>query len=188
MELHLLSLMAIVMAQQLKMQHISDEHGFVQVSLLTFHVEWCCSPNKKISWKIPLTKLVLLGSLVKHCNRQVVNFFQADNDADVLIVQTAIESARFQETIAVENDTDLLVLLLYHTRMDLHDIFLAPKARSTSTKNNLWCIQQSQKLLDTAMCENILFIHAIVGCDVTSWAFGLGEGLAFKKIKERQFS
>lgn len=33
------------------------------------------------------------------------------------------------------------------------------------------------------MCEHILFIHSILGCDTTSRLFGLGKGLAVKKIE-----
>ena len=36
------------------------------------------------------------------------------------------------------------------------------------------------------MCDHILFIHTILGCDVTSRLFGLGKGLAVKRI-ERDF-
>ena len=34
------------------------------------------------------------------------------------------------------------------------------------------------KLLGPDVCDHILFIHAILGCDVTSRLFGLGKGLA----------
>ena len=33
------------------------------------------------------------------------------------------------------------------------------------------------------VCDNLLFIHAILGCDSTSCLFGLGKGLAMKKVK-----
>ena len=42
----------------------------------------------------------------------------APGDADVLIVKTAVESARTRSTVLVGDDTDLLVLLCYHTTPD----------------------------------------------------------------------
>ncbi len=37
--------------------------------------------------------------------------------------------------------------------------------------------------LGSNICKNILFIHAILGCDSTSRLFGLGKGLALKKFQ-----
>ena len=42
----------------------------------------------------------------------------ARSDADVLIIQTAINTSRTVNTVLVGEDTDLLVLLLYHAHMD----------------------------------------------------------------------
>ena len=33
------------------------------------------------------------------------------------------------------------------------------------------------------MCDNILFVHGIFGCDATSPVHGLGKEIALKKIK-----
>jgi len=37
------------------------------------------------------------------------------------------------------------------------------------------------------ICDNILFLHAILGCDTTSRFFSLGKGLALKKAKSSQY-
>ena len=47
-------------------------------------------------------------------------------DADLLIVQTAVQSARSVLTVLVGDDTDLLVLLCYHAEMDAYDPFFKP--------------------------------------------------------------
>ena len=49
----------------------------------------------------------------------------AKQDADVLIVQTTIASAKSKDTILVGDDTDLLVLLLHHAYIEWNDIFLS---------------------------------------------------------------
>ena len=104
-------------------------------------------------------------------------------DADVLIVQTAVASATTKDTVLVGDDTDLLVLLLHHADMNAHELFLAPEPKQASKKRRVWCIQQSKELLGPAICSYMLFIHAILGCDTTSRLFGLGKGLAVKKVK-----
>ena len=48
----------------------------------------------------------------------------AKHYADVLIVLTAVASARHKETVLIGDDTDLLVLLLYHAEMDAYEVFL----------------------------------------------------------------
>ena len=53
-------------------------------------------------------KLEKAGCLIIH----------ARGDADLLIVKTAVESARSTDTILVGDDTDLLVLLIYHAEMN----------------------------------------------------------------------
>ena len=47
----------------------------------------------------------------------------------------------------------------------------------------MWCIRQSKQLLGPDVCDHILFVHAILGCDVTSRLFGLRKGLAVKMTK-----
>ena len=32
------------------------------------------------------------------------------------------------------------------------------------------------------VCDNLLFIHVILGCDSTSCLFGIGKGMALKKV------
>ncbi len=103
------------------------------------------------------------------------------NDADVLIVLTAVASARHKETLLI----GLLVLLLHHAEMDAHEVFLKSKPKISAQQNKIWCIRQSKRLLGPDARDHILFVHgdAIHGCDVISRLFGLGKGLAVKRIK-----
>ena len=65
----------------------------------------------------------------------------AEQDADVLIVQTTVASAQTKHTILVGDDTDLLVLLL-HPDIDANNIFVSPENTQTSKTEKVWCIQQ----------------------------------------------
>ena len=106
----------------------------------------------------------------------------AKHDADVLIVQTAIASARTKDTVLVGDDTDLLVLLLHHADLNAQ-LFLAPEPKKATKTRRIWCIKQTKELLGPKVCDNLLFIHAILGCDSTSRLFGIGKGMALKKVK-----
>ncbi len=115
--------------------------------------------------------------------------FHATHDADVLIVTKAVESAKAINTILVGDDTDLLILLVYHAELNAKDIFFAPEHKANTKKKRLWNIKQLKETLGSSVCDKILFIHALLGCDTTSRIFGLGKGLGLKKImKDGNFS
>ena len=103
----------------------------------------------------------------------------ARHDADV---RKAVESARSIITILVGDDTDLLVLLIFHVELNANNIYFAPEPKTNSKKSRIWNIKLLKVTLGSTMCDNILFIHAILGCDTTSRMFGLGKGLALKKF------
>ena len=103
---------------------------------------------------------------------------QARGETDVLIVQTALTSAVKQETVLVGDDTDLLVLLIYHAMNVRHNIFFRPEIRRASQKGNrCWNIPAMLSLLGSVVTDNIMFLHAIHGCDTTSGVYGLGKKL-----------
>ena len=58
----------------------------------------------------------------------------AKHDADVLIVQTAIASARTKDTVLVGDDIDLLVLLLHHA--DLNAVGAVSGSRTEESNKN----------------------------------------------------
>ena len=100
---------------------------------------------------------------------------QARGDADVLIVQTILTSATMQETVLVRDDTDLLVLLIYHAKNVRHNVFFRHETRRASQKGNTcWNIPAMRALLGSVVTNNIMFLRAILGCDTTSSVYGLG--------------
>ena len=120
----------------------------------------------------------------------------AKQDADVLIVQTTIASAqskyqipdsREADTILVGDDTDLLVLLLHHADVDSNDIFLSPENTKASKTKKVWCIKQCKALLGSKLCEYLLFMPAILGCDTVAHLFGLCKGIVVKKVSDSHF-
>ncbi len=51
---------------------------------------------------------------------------QASEDVDLLIVKKAVESAYTVDTVLIGDDTDLLILLIYHARVDSCALYLSP--------------------------------------------------------------
>ncbi|KAK3732581.1 hypothetical protein QZH41_004976 [Actinostola sp. cb2023] len=111
----------------------------------------------------------------------------AVSDADLLIVKTSVESARARNTILVGDDTDLLVLLCYYARSDGCDLYLRPEPKANSTKRRVFNMKKVKAQLGEDICNNILFIHAILGCDTTSRLYGIGKGAAIKKYADSQY-
>jgi len=60
----------------------------------------------------------------------------ADGDADVDIVKAAITMSSYKSTTLIGEDTDLLVLLLYHGAKDCKDLYFG----LIKTKRNQMCI------------------------------------------------
>ena len=55
-------------------------------------------------------------------------------DADVLIVQTAVQAASHMNTVVIGDDTDLLILLCYHADLNSHNLFMIPEPKSTEKR------------------------------------------------------
>ena len=107
----------------------------------------------------------------------------ASGDADLMIVQKAVELARVADTVLVGDDTDLLILLCYHACLESHNIFFKPEPKKATMKPRVWNITAIKEKLGLEMCNNILFLHAILGCDTTSQLYGIGKGTSLKKFK-----
>ena len=56
----------------------------------------------------------------------------ADCDADLIIVKTAVESARTSTTVLVGDDTEMLVLLCYHASEDGYDLYFRPEPKANA--------------------------------------------------------
>ena len=104
----------------------------------------------------------------------------AQDDADVLVVQTAVSCAETSSTTLIGNDTDLLVLLLYHAKLDACDIFMQTDTHGNNRR--LYDIKRIKNKLGTEAAENLLVCHAILiyillssGCDTTSRLHGVGK-------------
>ena len=109
--------------------------------------------------------------------------YHASGDADLLIVQKAVQSATTSNTVLVGDDTDLIVLLCYHAKLESYDLFFRPEPKKNTKKLRIWNIKATKEKLGQDICSNILFIHAFLGCDTTSRLYGIGKGTSLSKFK-----
>ncbi|KAL8591470.1 hypothetical protein ACOMHN_026660 [Nucella lapillus] len=104
----------------------------------------------------------------------------AKDDADCLIVKTTLDVAASSTTVLIGEDTDLLVLLLYHVTDNLHGVYFMPSGR----KAKLWDIKTTRAKIGTETCKRLLFAHAITGCDTTSRMMNIGKSLPMKLLRK----
>ena len=71
--------------------------------------------------------------------------YHASGDTDLLIVQKSVELASAVNTVLVGDDTDLLILLIYHASLDSCSLFLKPEPRKSTKKSLVWNIHAVKK-------------------------------------------
>lgn len=120
--------------------------------------------------------------LVRKLQESNVEAIQSEGDADLLICQTAVNKADDYTVVVYGEDTDLLVLLCHYAKEGRQIFFTTDK--QTSMKNRrVWDISKAKSVLGSDSCCQLLFIHALTGCDTTSRLHGIGKPAALKKIK-----
>ena len=92
------------------------------------------------------TKRISINSFfcLEKCNCKI---YHATGDADLLIVQKAVQSAVTNKTVLVGEDTDLIVLLCYHANLDSHDLFFHPEPKRNMKKAHVWNIRSTKRHL-----------------------------------------
>ena len=104
---------------------------------------------------------------------------QAKGDADVDIVKAAVAMSYKKSTTLIGEDTDLLILLLYHGKIDSKELFF----RSDKRNSHMYNIKTLKAYLGNDVCTSLLFAHAFSGCDTTSRIFSLGKkSVVFQEI------
>jgi hypothetical protein len=109
----------------------------------------------------------------------------ARGDADVLIVDTAVIYSINKTMVLEGQDTDLTVVHCHHTLQNSFDIYLRPEQKfNARRKAKLWSIKETKKVIRIHASNNILFAHAILGCDTISGWYGIVKATAFKKLQQ----
>lgn len=110
---------------------------------------------------------------------------QAQRDADVDIVLTAVNQSEFYDTVTVlSEDTDVAVLLLHHTKTS--NIFLMRPGKGAKA-DKVTQISTLQQQLGHNIKSSILFLHAMSGCDTTSFLFKKSKKQLLSALKKDGF-
>ena len=114
-----------------------------------------------------------------------VTAIQTESDADLLVVQTAVELSEEHNIILIAEDTDILVLLIHHADLKRNSIFLTCEQKFTcKSKPKIWDIYEPTRVLGIDVFTNILALQAVSGCDTTSRLHGVGKGECLKRLIE----
>ncbi|KAK2711277.1 hypothetical protein QYM36_012458 [Artemia franciscana] len=122
--------------------------------------------------------LKLLGN---HLEAVGFRIFHSEGDADVLIVEKAVEAASLTDTFVVADDTDILVLLISRSDSRSGRLYFSPEAKFGGT-SSAWDISEMKQKLGTDVSNLIPFCHAVLGCDTTSHLYGIGKGKAVQLL------
>lgn len=111
-------------------------------------------------------------------NSYTVVHVHASNDADVKIVQTAVEYAKSKKVTVIGEDRDLLVLLCFHVDLKSYTIYFRTEPKQTTKRMRIWNIQKTKQ--DMHMGEQMC---SLLPFNTTFRMFGIGMGAAYKKFK-----
>ena len=141
------------------------------MQLYRFQVSWCSRESESISFQTRRTSTASSPLLQDHLERQGCHTEQATADADLIIVQTAIAASEnvSNPTVLVEEDTDLLDLLCFHIKNTSRNIYFRPEPKhGAKHPPKCWNIALHKTTIRPEVCNSVLFMHAILGCDTTS--------------------
>ena len=124
--------------------------------------------------------LLLLGSVLTDSG---INVFHSNGDADLLVVQTALNIAKCHSSVIIGEDTDLLVLALYHFK-DHNEVYFTCAPTENRKSPDVWSIGEAKRTLTDNVCDGLLLIHAITGCDTTSQVHTIGKASVLHKFQK----
>ena len=127
-------------------------------------------------------KVEFIARLIVALNSAGLQTHQSSGDADTDIVAVALHCASSGSVTVFADDTDILCLLLYHTSEPLSDIFFWSEGEKVKTIDKCINIKSLHGKIGYNMCQQILVLHALGGCDTTSAIFGHGKGTLFMRL------
>ena len=130
--------------------------------------------------------IAMLGDVLREEGFSVRNCIA---DADLHVVQEAVMIATNRPVCVIGEDTDVLALLLHHSSVEAENIYFTSEQKSNAkSPPKIWHIKGSKQTLGNNICENLLALHAITGCDTTSRIHSIGKGTVLQKfVKDEYF-
>ena len=144
------------------------------VKLGDLHMMATC--NQEIFLKNDKNKTQFISALSYQLRREGHDVCNSIGDADTQIVSAALEyvSDSEKEVIVVASDTDILVLLMFHWKLEMQLYIFADVGGNRDSERSMWKIEDLVEAIGDTITSHILFIHAWSGCDTTSAIYGQG--------------
>lgn len=134
------------------------------------------SSSREVILRNPLNKEKMITLISKHLKNAGFTTFQSSSDADALITEKAIEYAADVPVVVCADDTDILVLLLYHWQKHLKSLYCRSERGAETKKAKQLVYWNIGELVHTMPDRKyILFAHAWCGRDTTSALYQRGE-------------
>ena len=111
-----------------------------------------------------------------------VSVSECEADADVAVVQRAVEVSQNAAALVIGEDTDLIVYLLHYTKDNQITYLVSGKSLTGADAKKVWDISQIQSKIGSEVCLALPFLHSLLGCDTTSRLYSVGKSLALKKV------
>ena len=110
---------------------------------------------------------------------------QAAADADTLIVASVLGFASEGQAVSLfANDTDILVMLVYHWKRDMATVCVKSDIMKSGKRiQKVFNVEEACSIVTTTTKQHILLIHAFTGCDTTSAIHDKGKSV-LKKLLE----
>ena len=65
--------------------------------------------------------------------------------------------------------------MCYHASKDGYDLYFTPGPKANKKGARIWHTKKVKEQLSKEVCKNLLFLHAITGCDTKSRLHGVGK-------------
>jgi len=123
----------------------------------------------------------LISMLMEKFEDAKIDSQQAVEDADILIITTALMLAPLNKYVTVVGeDIDLLVILIGLCSPDIKNVFFLKPGKGKVSQT----LYNPHLAIDKTLSDHILFLHAMSGCDTTSALFNQGK-LKFLKVLQK---
>ena len=119
-------------------------------------------------------KAQLISLLAKTFSDNGIQVLQCSDDADISIVQLALDEARESAVEVRAEDTDILVMLIHH--ITDQSIFI------TTAKNVSYNLAKLKEALPEKYRKYLLFLHSFSGCDTVSAISGFSKPTLLQKL------
>lgn len=140
--------------------------------------------NQEVFLANEQNKTRLIHMLSSKFEKSNITVNQALDDADTLIVNTAIDLSLTNETVILVGDDIDLLIILTGLAPTTNNIFFMKLGKGT-IERRIYSSDSLQSQKDTK--KSILFVHAFCGCDTTSSFYRKGKVQCFKIIEKRPY-